>query len=730
MPLGLLPSLPGLNPAEAERLQELATVAAERKSEGLRIYRSMPSQMAFHLSLASERVIRGGNRCLTGDTEIWDPLRGTRRTLDRIDGDFNVLSRAPETGDQFCAKALKPFIKGRDRLYCVRLSNGNQFSTTIHHQLLIRDGVWMGVGEIFAMQASQRFSLMEPVGLVGGFMRDPGGELDGKQKFEPYPISIKRIDYLGVGNVWDFTVPETANYEHAGVIHHNSGKTTCAAAEFASAATRMPILGPDGLPIPHKYPIDRPLIMWVIGYDEKHIGDVIYPMLFGRRAFKMIRDAVSREWRAFCPWNQDDAARESEARLAPPFIPPRMIDAKGWGWEDKAKRIFTLCRLKNGTEIYAFSSKASPRQGVPVDVLWPDEDIFNSDHYAEWQARLSDRKGRLFWSAFPQCKNEALMNLSERAEADNDNPVPDVSEVVLRFSDNPYIAADEKRKRLKGWSADEAKARDDGEFLTESVLMYPSFSPLVHGCPNKDPALDDAVDKILRENEGQPPADWCRFLAFDPGNSPAAVLFCAIPPPEVGVDAVVAYDEIYGRGLNADELAGLVSQRTANYGFEAFIIDYRYGRQTPGGMGCTIKQLFAGAFARRSIRSRLTDSSFIDGSDDVLPGQQLVREWLAINPQTGRPKFRAYLPKLEFLPKEFTRHRKRMRDKEITDDPIRKDNHLLDCLRYLAAYNPTYVKPAAPEVKKSPVRALFQSWKDKREGDGNTICMGPGAAVA
>ena len=49
----------------AELKKRIAEVSAERKrrgSEGLRLYRPMPSQLDFHASMASERIVRGGNR--------------------------------------------------------------------------------------------------------------------------------------------------------------------------------------------------------------------------------------------------------------------------------------------------------------------------------------------------------------------------------------------------------------------------------------------------------------------------------------------------------------------------------------------------------------------------------------------------------------------------------------------------------------------------------------------
>jgi hypothetical protein len=56
---------------------------------------------------------------------------------------------------------------------------------------------------------------------------------------------------------------------------NRSGKSMSAFAETASAATGIPIIGPDGSPLPFKYPTNRPMLIWVIGYDQRHLQDAI-----------------------------------------------------------------------------------------------------------------------------------------------------------------------------------------------------------------------------------------------------------------------------------------------------------------------------------------------------------------------------------------------------------------------------------------------------------------------
>ncbi len=151
-----------------------------------------------------------------------------------------------------------------------------------------------------------------------------------------------------------------------------SGKTTVCAVEVSSAILGIPVRGPDGKELPFLYPKGRPLLIWVIGFDEKHIGR-IWHKLFGRTMFKVMRDKETGDLRPLQPSEAEDPACQDQIEMAPPLIPPRMV--KEWGWENKAERAFTICRLHNGTEICAFSSGAEAATGDAVDIIWIDEAI-------------------------------------------------------------------------------------------------------------------------------------------------------------------------------------------------------------------------------------------------------------------------------------------------------------------------------------------------------------------
>ena len=69
-----------LNIAERERMVVLAAERARRRMDALCLYRPMPSQLAFHKSMATERGCRGGTR--SGRIRSNEPRkRGHRQSL-------------------------------------------------------------------------------------------------------------------------------------------------------------------------------------------------------------------------------------------------------------------------------------------------------------------------------------------------------------------------------------------------------------------------------------------------------------------------------------------------------------------------------------------------------------------------------------------------------------------------------------------------------------------------
>lgn len=486
---------------------------------------------------------------------------------------------------------------------------------------------------------------------------------------------------------------------------NRSGKSACSFVEDARAAT-----GSD----PHgKYPKENGNLV-IIGKNWQHIGMVVYPMLFKAGAFRIIRDEVTGAWRAFNPTSDD--ARRSESKPAPPLIPPRLI--KDISWVQKNAGYLNKAELVNGWTIYCFSSEGEPPQGFQADLVHIDEDINNERWVGEMQARLSDRKGRFVWSAMPWSKNDALLGLCERAdraeEQGAENPI--IKKFVLRFLDNAHIDEEERRKNIERWSAlgmDELRMRAEGEFTTESTLMYPTFNLAVHMMPRSE--LPD----------GQVPADWTRYVGIDPGHAVMATLFLAVPPDE---KFWLIYDELYIRNCNALIWGEQYAAKAHEQNIYAGIMDMHGGALRDLGSGRLPHELYSEELKKRKLRFQLTAHTFIPGSDDIHARTAMVRQALHVRGD-GSTKLKVLEGACPNLVRELKRYRKKTTTVNgqvyVTDEPqTRGEVHASQTLEYLIAHEPRYHKPPktwGPE----PWWVEYLARKKSRKQGEACVILGP-----
>jgi hypothetical protein len=486
---------------------------------------------------------------------------------------------------------------------------------------------------------------------------------------------------------------------------NRSGKTLTAAVEVARAVTGQDPYG--------KYPV-RDGCWFLVGKDQKHLGKVMYAKLFRPNAFKIIRDRHSGRWRAFRPWTPEDAAREGEARPAQPLIPKRFVAEVGW--ENKKENVPNVIRLTNGWELYFFSSLGKPPQGSPIDGFWFDEEIIDPAWYPEMAARIVDRKGRGIWSATPQAGTDQLYELHERAEKERvDKPEGKrrISEFVVLLSENKHISDEARREFAADLTDEEARVRVGGEYAITSYKVYPTFNMLIHGHPLKEV-----------------PKHWTRYAYVDPGHRVCAVLFVAVPPRDEE-DIVLLYDELYLRETNAALFGEAMRRACEGQVFQAFVMDPNMALTTQVAAGKTVMQQYSEALQQNKVKSLATGHGFILANDDVMAGVLAVQGLLRVR-ENGKARLRVMEQKLPNFLYEIKRyHRKRVAGVVQEAPDQRKDNHMMDDLRYMALHDPKFV-PRKEE--KRPVGGPLESFRlkmqRKKDRDGpHVIHLGPGGRL-
>lgn len=476
---------------------------------------------------------------------------------------------------------------------------------------------------------------------------------------------------------------------------------------------------------------------YIVGKDEKHLGEVIYRKLFRPGAFKMIRDEVTGEWRAFRPWLPADAARKNQARPALPLIPQREVASVSWN--KKVSSIPEKVVLRNGWELDFFSSLAKPPRGSDLDFVWLDEEIVDSDWVPEMLARLIDRQGRLIWGATPQSGSDRLWEqhliceeqMEDWRQRNFTGPEPSHREFLVLIADNPHFTEQEKKEHADSFSPEEQLVRVGGEFAISAAKIYPEFNLNTHSVPYFDI-----------------PMEWTRFAVIDPGRQICAVLFAAVPPedsdfptgrttasgedeimPTRGWDWVFLYDELYIPNCDADQFGERMERKCKGQDFEAFIIDAHGSRGHEAGSGKTVEQQYREQLKSRGVKSRITGHGFIAGSDDVIGRIEAFRGWLKVR-KNGFPKVlivdvKNRLPNFKY---EIERWRYKKTKDGITDQPESRGRvHLMATTGYLAHYDPKYTEPqrAAARVGGAYAAFLARRARDRRKSGPPSVSLGP-----
>ena len=492
---------------------------------------------------------------------------------------------------------------------------------------------------------------------------------------------------------------------------NRGGKTLSAAVEVARAVT-----GSD----PHgKYPATNGKFACV-GWDLQHCADVMFVKLFGPGPFKAIKCPITGDFRSFDPTIKYDSEHEWLAVPSGPLIPKRFI--KEISWEDKRRGVARVVRLTTGWEINFYSSKSDPPQGIDIDGAWFDEEIVLAKWYKEISARFLDRRRKLegggtsypmfIWSATPLAGTEQLLDLSTRADLQVGEPNPTTVEFILGLLDNKHISDASKTEFIKKLaSEDEYKVRVLGEHAIVGTRIYPEFAPR-------------GMHKIA---SFPVPLDWTRYCAIDPGRQVCAVLFAAIPPPGHALAShVIVYKELYVKRCDAKLFAKSMAECTAGEEMQEWWIDHQAGRMTEIGSGRTPEEQYSSALKELNVRSRHNEYSFSWGSPDLSAGILAFRNSLNLA-SDGLPRFLFMTDNLNNFCNEMERYSyKRSHSGEVTDDVIKKNDHLVDCARYLAQADLRYVRPRKSVVA-SYTNDVIKAKRKKRQretGWSGAIKMG------
>jgi hypothetical protein len=323
-------------------------------------------------------------------------------------------------------------------------------------------------------------------------------------------------------------------------------------------------------------------------------------------------------------------------------------------------------------------------QSAEIDLLSIDEEV-GGELWTELQMRLLTRGGRVVVSATLVESEDWLLNLEDEAESGAKENLKETGVSLFRLDTtlNKYNNQELLGRIFKNLSEEEKEVRIYGKRRRSVGLVYNSYNSDIH---------EIAPFPI--------PPTWTRVMAFDPGWRIAAALWIAIGPE----NQKVAYREMYLANVSLGEIVKFI-RASEGYIFDA---DRKIWIESDNFENIDLRLIDPSAFRHLEDGSlgvgyQLSndfDLNFASGYNDKRTNVEDVRSWLdkRIGPEGQKTPELMVFKTLEYFKKERSKYRlnpdKSKRDKDqATDRPLKKDDHLMNCLEYLASARP-YYRPA------------------------------------
>jgi len=352
---------------------------------------------------------------------------------------------------------------------------------------------------------------------------------------------------------------------------------------------------------------------------------------------------------------------------------PRGAIKKFWA-EDR------ILELTNGTQ-YDFKSydqDVEKYEGVGRHLIWMDEEppknLYQSNYMRTIAANL--RMGELGGKLLITCTPLHGMTWLYDDLYDNPEAIPPyVSHCHVRIYDNPHLSKAAIDATLKDPAMqDNLEAAIEGRFISKSGLIYKMFD-----------------DRNIIARVHSIPESWLVVLGIDPHDrNPHGVVFMALTPENVWI----VFDEILEQCILADLVAQVRVRLGNRWPPNLAIIDT--SASTPQSIaGRSVAEELTQKYglyvipAHKDIQAgRLKVSQLLDPGHGLLP-----KFYVTENCRNVIREFRHYIWD------DWARYKDKQNPKER---PLKKDDHLLDAIRYVTMANIVYRHPGLTRVPSAP----------------------------
>lgn len=248
------------------------------------------------------------------------------------------------------------------------------------------------------------------------------------------------------------------------------------------------------------------------------------------------------------------------------------------------------------------------------------------------------------------------------------NPINSFSVLRIHYTADP---AKDPERDGKEWYEQARKGMPESSFQKEyeidwfalsGELIYPEFDRNLH-----------IVEPF------NIPEDWSRWKAIDPGlRNPTAVLWAAVDKE----NSIYLYDEYYVAEKTIQEHCKSIRNKENKQDVISLIDPASAGRNVVN------KQSARDEFAKYGIFAKPADN-------DVEVGVNRVKQYLMRDEVTEQPRLYFFSTLVNTI-REITTYRweeitdAQAEKKDSPEKPVKRNDHLMDCLRYILMDNPHY----------------------------------------
>ena len=345
------------------------------------------------------------------------------------------------------------------------------------------------------------------------------------------------------------------------------------------------------------------------------------------------------------------------------WLDPQLIERK---WKNP-QGIPIKWKLRNGSVFDILTHEQSTEQfeGWRGHIAWFDEPP-PRDKYVATIRGMVDYNGRHWLTLTPLTQPWIYDEIYTKQS-------PNVFSVTMDIRENKFLTERAIKEFESQLTEEEKEARLHGRFLHLSGLIYKEFMPEIHVC------------------SFQVKKHWTRYMAIDPHErTPTACLWLAVDEQENHW----IYDELWLPNMDVKSIAQAIQVQEGDMPARVKLIDPHADKENmaAGGFNFRKELMRYGVYTQRANVDMLLGPSKIRQALTPRYNHMLKKD--VPQQHVSRECRRTFFVYQHYFWDDFRRNKEEYDPKE---KPKAKNNHFMDCMKYIYNFGPRYVQEEQEE---------------------------------